>query len=359
MARLRHGLALALLGALGALGAGHVPVGFVGPRALPRRDVARSAEADQALKRRYVPGRRVVAKRKGPKPAVGMPKTRRDLGWLLIFAGLVGILSEPGSEMSDMSEVETGLTRSAGEWAYSSPAIETGSILMARPGDTFVDHQQYFHKSVILVLRHENDGDQGIIINRPSGFNTAQLGIKGPVWNIWFGGDCEGIRGQGSVRSYCLHVSDRFKDVSTEVTRGVYLTSFQKARELVTQGRADASDFMLFLGYCGWGRNQLQGELDRGVWKMASVDSRLLVRELREESLELRRLPSLGLDDGVGLWRHLYAVVDSNVPGARDPFESDMLDFERSEGDAFGDVLLRQWVIQNLTPHEIEIGFGE
>lgn len=37
----------------------------------------------------------------------------------------------------------------------------------------------------------------------------------------------------------------------------------------------------------------------------ASVDSRVIVRELREETLELRQLPSLGLDDGVGVWRHL------------------------------------------------------
>ena len=63
---------------------------------------------------------------------------------------------------------------------------------------------------------------------------------------------------------------------------------------------------MLFLGYCGWGRNQLQGELNVGVWKMASVDSRVLVRELREETQQLRQLPQLGLDDGIGSWRHLW-----------------------------------------------------
>lgn len=69
--------------------------------------------------------------------------------------------------------------------------------------------------------------------------------------------------------------------------------------------RARTSDFMLFLGYCGWGRNQLQGELNVGVWKMASVDSRVLVRELRQETQQLRQLPQLGLDDGIGSWRHL------------------------------------------------------
>ena len=112
----------------------------------------------------------------------------------------------------------------------------------------------------------------GIIINRPSGFNTRQLGIKGPSWNIWFGGDCEGIRDAHvrGIRSFCLHVIDDFASMSREVTQGVYLISFDKAQELVSAGQAQTSDFMLFLGYCGWIQNQLQGELNVGVWKMAS-----------------------------------------------------------------------------------------
>ena len=112
----------------------------------------------------------------------------------------------------------------------------------------------------------------GIIINRPSGFNTRQLGIKGPSWNIWFGGDCEGIRDAHvrGIRSFCLHVMDDFASMSREVTRGVYLISFDKAQELVSAGQAQTSDFMLFLGYCGWVQNQLQGELNVGVWKMAT-----------------------------------------------------------------------------------------
>ena len=52
--------------------------------------------------------------------------------------------------------------------------------------------------------------------------------------------------------------------MSREVTSGVYLISFEKAQELVSAGRAKTSDFMLFLGYCGWIRNQLQGELNVG-----------------------------------------------------------------------------------------------
>jgi putative AlgH/UPF0301 family transcriptional regulator len=40
--------------------------------------------------------------------------------------------------------------------------IETGSILMARPGDTFAQRQQYFHKSVVLIIKHDDAGDMGL-----------------------------------------------------------------------------------------------------------------------------------------------------------------------------------------------------
>lgn len=50
---------------------------------------------------------------------------------------------------------------------------------------------------------------------------------------------------------------------------------------------------------------------------------------------------------GFGSFR--YAVVDESDP-YNDPFDTNMLDTNSVEGDALGDAMLRQWVIQNLTP---------
>lgn len=33
---------------------------------------------------------------------------------------------------------------------------------MARPGDTFAQRQQYFHKSVVLIIKHDDAGDMGV-----------------------------------------------------------------------------------------------------------------------------------------------------------------------------------------------------
>lgn len=311
----------------------------------PRDRIIRRAEGLELRpgRTRYVPGRRLKGWRPRGKPydpAAGA-KSRRNIGQLLVLLGALGIISRerPSIDALPDMEVDSSLLLQSSskslsqdiptspEWAFSTPVIQPGSILMSRPGDSFAGHQQYFHKSVVLMVKDDPGGDMGIIINRPTGFNTHQLGLKGPSWNIWFGGDCEGIRDAHvrGIRTFCLHVRDDFGDLSREVTRGVYLMSFDQAQELVNQGRAHTSDFMLFLGYCGWIHNQLQGELNVGVWKMASVDSRKLIRELREETMELRRLPQLGLDDGIGVWRHLYAVVDESDP-YNDPFDTNMLD---------------------------------
>ena len=233
------------------------------------RTTARTAtrSSELAARTRYVPGRRLGGKRQDTAPPyVPEGNNRRKIAWLLILSGLAGYQAGNGF-LEERYE-----TNSAPEFAYSSPVIQQGCVLMARPGDTFIDHQQYFHKSAILILKHNADFDRGIIINRPSGFNTRQLGVPGPAWNIWFGGDCEGLRAPHytGVRTFCLHVSDEFAEMSKEVERGVYLIRFDAAQDLVANGRATTDDFMLFFGYCGWSRNQLQRELDAGVWKMVS-----------------------------------------------------------------------------------------
>mmetsp|Transcript_24272 Transcript_24272/g.45896 ORF Transcript_24272/g.45896 Transcript_24272/m.45896 type:complete len:359 (-) Transcript_24272:358-1434(-) len=314
------------------------------PRA-PR--AAQSPEV--AARTRHVPGRRLYGKRKNTRrPYIPEPSNRRNIAWVLILSGLAGYQAG-GGYLEERYQ-----SNSAPEFAYSSPVIEQGCVLMARPGDEFADHQQYFHKSAVLILKHNDvDGyDQGIIINRPTGFNTRQLGMKGPAWNIWFGGDCEGLRAPHytQVKTFCLHVSNKFAEMSKEVAKGVYLIRFDLAQELVSQGRATTDDFMLFFGYCGWGRNQLHRELEAGVWKMASIDSHIIVRELREETRELRALPEIGLDDGIGVWRHLYSLVDADMPAKKDPREASMMGIDAVEGDAIADAMLRQWLIQNLTP---------
>merc|ERR1712107_189726 len=93
---------------------------------------------------------------------------------------------------------------------------------------------------------------------------------------------------------------------------------------------------------------QLQAELERGdVWKLASLDSRIVIREMKESALELRAVSTVGLDDGIAEWRHMYSVVDAGLPmQVRGP--EDVLSKEEIADDRFADQMLREWVETSL-----------
>ena len=69
-------------------------------------------------------------------------------------------------------------------YVFESPLIEQGTVLLdtAQDTSTFALHQQYFHKSLCLLLEHNEEYTKGVLLNRPSG-----LALGG--WRAWFGGD--------------------------------------------------------------------------------------------------------------------------------------------------------------------------
>ena len=69
-------------------------------------------------------------------------------------------------------------------YVYESPLIEQGSVILGGTQQEFgfALRQQYFHKSVMLLLQHDDGFTKGIILNRPSAYE-----LDG--WRVWFGGD--------------------------------------------------------------------------------------------------------------------------------------------------------------------------
>ena len=79
------------------------------------------------------------------------------------------------------------------QWAYDSgKVIEKGAVILGGVEQNFGFglRQQYFHKSVILVLDHdEHTFTKGIILNRPSDRMMEDDINDGLKWRVWFGGD--------------------------------------------------------------------------------------------------------------------------------------------------------------------------
>ena len=223
------------------------------------------------------------------------------------------------------------------------PLIEQGAVLLdATPRWTATRHwqQQYFHKSVMVVLEHETGEDGftlGMMLNRPSA-----LRLDG--WRLWYGGPVgeaglfhtkdDGIHAEPR-KIICLHTREELARLSFPVIRGVWYTPFAGAQELVASGSAAKSDFWTFVGYAGWYACQLEEELEQGLWAVASADDQL--RQILEMQ-EAEPSPSAEVPgDGIGTWETLMRSIGRG-------------ELVASSSGGPSDELLAEWIRRCLLP---------
>lgn len=133
----------------------------------------------------------------------------------------------------------------------------TGHFLVASPHLT----DPNFAKTAVLMLRHEEAGALGVIVNRPGGKTVRE------VWELIEAAPCdcdEPVYQGGPVPGPMIAVHTAQKLAEQEILPGLY-TSMQ--RDTVDQlVRQDETHFRLFSGNSGWGGGQLEGELEVGGW---------------------------------------------------------------------------------------------
>jgi Uncharacterized ACR, COG1678 len=131
--------------------------------------------------------------------------------------------------LSALGEESSTPSSSSSSWVYESgTTIESGSLIISRPIQDFAYgglNQQYFHKSIILVLQHDNASfTKGLILNRPTDttwFSSStgkeqerqeqqqqtEQNDKRHSCNVWYGGDVQGIHSnkKNAKQLLCLH----------------------------------------------------------------------------------------------------------------------------------------------------------
>lgn len=119
----------------------------------------------------------------------------------------------------------------------------------------------YFEQSVILMIRHDDEGAVGVVINKPLTATVADalgeeiaVAVDEPLRR---GGPCEGPM---------MVIHDRADlDASDEVTRGIYYTHARADIEHVMGETAARALYLV--GYAGWGAEQLEREMEEGSWR--------------------------------------------------------------------------------------------
>lgn len=164
-----------------------------------------------------------------------------------------------------------------------------GRLLVASP----TLEEPTFHRTVVLMLAHNDEGALGVVLNRPS---DAEVGELLPAWadlaaeppTVFTGGPvsptaviCLGeLRGGDDART------DEPIDVEP-VVAGLTTIDLTQPPESVAGA---VSRIRVFAGYSGWDGGQLEGELDDGGW------------------IVVDRTPADAMTDDVdGLWRRVLS----------------------------------------------------
>ena len=156
-----------------------------------------------------------------------------------------------------------------------------GQLLIASP--TLRD--PHFNHAVILVVRHDESGAIGIVINmpteeRPLANILEMLGekdknITGKV-HLFAGGPVQPEIG------FVIHSSDYRAPGTIDVNEHVLVTSSSQILRDISNNKGPKKSLVAF-GYAGWAARQLEDELQRRVWSTTPADLNLIFDENREK----------------------------------------------------------------------------
>jgi len=135
-----------------------------------------------------------------------------------------------------------------------------------------------FSRSVTLLCQHNEEGAIGITINRQSGFTLGELlfQLNIPCENqeissvmVLEGGPVSPDHG------FVLHTPVEGFESSVQINDDIMVTTSRDIMTAIAAG-AGPANFLIALGYAGWGDGQLESEMRQNAWLSVPVDKGIL-----------------------------------------------------------------------------------
>ncbi|MFQ5539753.1 MAG: YqgE/AlgH family protein [Candidatus Binatia bacterium] len=174
-----------------------------------------------------------------------------------------------------------GLQRPA---AAEEKQFLTGQLLVAAPEMK----DSHFGETVIYMVRHNEEGAMGVVINRPlakgpisdllKGLGVKSEGASGEI-TLHYGGPVEPKQG------LVLHSSDYIRNGTIVVQDGFALTGDTEILRAISRGTGPRRS-ILVLGYAGWAPGQLEAEMERKDWFVIPAEEALIFDEDAETKWE-------------------------------------------------------------------------
>lgn len=134
-----------------------------------------------------------------------------------------------------------------------------GRLLIAEPS---ILNDVSFNRAIILITEHTKNNSVGFILNRPMNYTIEDLIPEIHCdFTIYEGGPVE------QENLYFIHKVPHLIPDSIEVANGVFWGgNFESLKALLNQQDIDENQIRFFLGYSGWGKDQLQNEIKTQSW---------------------------------------------------------------------------------------------
>ena len=145
----------------------------------------------------------------------------------------------------------------------SSQESIKGNLLYFSPSE---QEPSYFTDSLLYICDHSELGALGRIVNRPLDlelkdlFNSMKIVENSKAeGNVYMGGPVN----PGAI--FILHSSEKKWDSTIEVSENISLSTSEDAIQAIASCEGP-KNYLMTLGYAGWGVNQLESELVDNAW---------------------------------------------------------------------------------------------
>ena len=142
--------------------------------------------------------------------------------------------------------------------------MNKGKILISN--FTLLNDEQ-FNKSIVLIVKDDSEATLGFIINKKTHYLLSDLNerSKGVDIPIYDGGPV------GMDTIHFIHKKNNLIKKSKKITNDLYWgTDFKSVTQLLKKNKINKKDVKFFLGFSGWGQNQLHDELNENSWLISS-----------------------------------------------------------------------------------------
>jgi len=168
----------------------------------------------------------------------------------------------------------------------------TGKVLIATP---FAMEGNVFHKSLIYVVKHTDEGSVGLIFNHTVNnasvdtlFKKIGIDTDGLELNVHLGGPVEVARG------FFLHSTEYSKDpLFNAEGNALAVSSNPEILKDIAEGAGPANSLFI-IGYTGWNAGQLELELEHNLWLISEPDHDLIFQADSEKKWS-KALGKLGI----------------------------------------------------------------